>query len=70
MTRDRRFASLDGRSRRWLAPEEDDIEPTLDSDFSTAIDPEQLHDGRSPMAPGCQPLARLGDLISIGTHRQ
>ncbi|MGE0790247.1 MAG: hypothetical protein AB7S26_31520 [Sandaracinaceae bacterium] len=67
MTDDHRFASLRGACRKWLRPEDDE----LDEDFGRELDPsyeesrfgEAELDGWSPMWPRRRALARLEDVI-------
>lgn len=67
MTRDHRFASLNGSCRRWL-PDEQELEPVLDTDFGRSAEAEPLQDGWASTVPRRQPLARLGDVITIGAR--
>ncbi len=69
MTRDHRFASLKGHSRRWLTQDEYDLAAELSSGREEAIDepiaPASAHDGGTAVAPTREPLARLGDVLSF-----
>jgi hypothetical protein len=68
MTMDRRFSYLNGECRRWLDPEEIELERELDRNSQRPrhegpLGEESSH-GLASVLGGQQPLARLGDFVS------
>lgn len=57
-----RFASLTGRARQWLPPEE--LEPE-----SQSPRPSQLRKANAPELPAARPLASVGDLVRYKSDR-
>jgi hypothetical protein len=66
MTRDRRFSYLKGECRKWLDPEEIELEldPGAEQSRQELADEQGAHPAGSIRASS-QPLARFGDVVSL-----
>lgn len=68
MTKDQRFSSLKGKCRKWLNPEDFDLDSDLNEDeLAPQQDPQSgvvFRPLDQAMAQS-KPLVRLGDLVSL-----
>lgn len=68
MTKDRRFSSLKGESRKWLDPEDFDLDSDLAEDeLAPQQDPQSSLVSRplDQTIALSKPLVRLGDMVSL-----